>query len=132
MTPDRLEDDAATRPVAEIAGYLQEQVGQRVAAAVAGLVNAEQISRYACGVASPGTMIERRLREGFKAVRLLVDAYDGQTACAWLFGTNIRLDDRAPIDVLAAACETSEFEAVAEAARAVAGRDWSFQFVRRK
>lgn len=76
-------------------------------------------------------MTERRRRDDFKVVRLLVDAYDGQTACAWQFGTNVRLDDRAPIDVLAAARETSEFEAVAEAAQAVAGRDWSFQFVRR-
>ena len=121
MTPGRLDDDAATRSVAEIAGYLQEQVGQRVAAAIAGLVDAGQIGRYACGTASPRAVTERRLREGFKAVRLLVDAYDGQTARAWLFGTNIRLGDRAPIDVLGAAREASEFAAVAVAAREVAG-----------
>lgn len=118
----RLDDEATTRPVAEIAGYLQEQVGQRVASAIAGLVDAGQIDRYVCGTASPRAVTERRLREGFKAIRLLVDAYDDQTARAWLFGTNTRLDDRAPIDVLAAARETSEFEAVAEAAREVARR----------
>ncbi len=116
----RLDDDATTRPVSEIARYLQEQVGQRVAAAVAGLADAKQIGRYARGTASPQAATERRLREGYKVVRMLVDAYDGQTARAWLFGTNTRLDDQAPIEVLGAARETSEFVAVARAARQVA------------
>jgi uncharacterized protein (DUF2384 family) len=48
---------------------------------------------------------------------MLIDAYDGKTARAWLFGTNTRLDDRAPIEVLGAATETAEFAAVVRAAR---------------
>ncbi|MFL5862807.1 MAG: XRE family transcriptional regulator [Solirubrobacteraceae bacterium] len=63
---------------------------------------------------------ERRLREAYKAVRMLIDAYDSKTARAWLFGTNTRLDDRAPIEVLGAATETAEFAAVVRAARQVA------------
>ncbi len=115
-----LDDDAATQSVAQIARYLQDQVGQRVAAALAGLVDVKQIGRYARGSASPQAATERRLREGYKVVRMLVDAYDGQTARAWLFGTNTRLDDRAPIDVLGTARATDEFVAVARAARQVA------------
>jgi hypothetical protein len=53
-------------------------------------------------------------------VRMLVDAYDEKTALAWLFGTNTRLDEQAPIEVLAAATKTSEFAAVVRAARQVA------------
>src|SRR5436305_779587 len=43
----RLDDEAATRSIREIAAYLQEAVGQRVAAAMAGLSDAKQIGRYA-------------------------------------------------------------------------------------
>jgi plasmid stabilization system protein ParE len=117
----RLDDEAATRSIREIAAYLQEAVGQRVAAAIAGLADAKQIGRYARedGPEPHGTT-ERRLREGYKVVRMLVDAYDSKTARAWLFGTNTRLDDRAPIEVLGEATETSAFTSVVRAARQVA------------
>ncbi len=117
----RLDDEAATRPVPEIAAYLQGTVGQRVAAAIAGLADAKQIGRYARGGGpEPHRSTERRLREGYKVVRMLADAYDSKTARAWLFGTNTRLDDRAPIEVLGEATDTSEFTAVVRAARQVA------------
>jgi plasmid stabilization system protein ParE len=117
----RLDDEAATRSIREIAAYLQEAVGQRVAAAIAGLVDAKQIGRYAREDGpEPHAATERRLREGYKVVRMLVDAYDGKTARAWLFGTNTRLDDRAPIEALGEATNTAEFAAVVRAARQVA------------
>jgi uncharacterized protein (DUF2384 family) len=53
-------------------------------------------------------------------VRMLADTYDEKTARAWLFGTNTRLDDNAPIEVLGAASETAEFAMVVRAARQVA------------
>lgn len=116
-----LDDVAATRSVAGIAAYLQGAVGQRVAAAIAGLADAKQIGRYARdGGPEPHPTTERRLREGYKVVRMLVEAYDEKTARAWLFGTNTRLDDRAPIDVLGSATKTAEFAAVLRAARQVA------------
>lgn len=117
----RLDDEASTRSIAGIAAYLQEAVGQRVAAAIAGLVDAKQIGRYTrVGGPEPHGATERRLREGYKVVRMLVDAYDGKTARAWLFGVNSRLDDQAPVEVLGAATETAEFAAVVRAARQVA------------
>lgn len=117
----RLDDEAATQAIAKIAAYLQEMVGQRVAASLAGLADAKQIGRYArAGGPEPHGSTERRLREGFKVVRMLVDAYDSKTARAWLFGTNTRLDDRAPIEVLGQATDTPEFMAVIRAARQVA------------
>jgi len=117
----RLDDEASTLPVPRIAAYLQETVGQRVAAAMAGLVDAKQIGRYAReNGPEPHGSTERRLREGYKVVRMLVDAYDAKTARAWLFGTNTRLDDQAPIEVLGAATQTADFVAVVRAARQVA------------
>jgi hypothetical protein len=117
----KLDDEATIRTVREIAAYLQDEVGQRVAAAIAGLADAKQIGRYAHEYGpQPRGATERRLREGYKVVRMLADAYDAKTARAWLFGTNSRLGDRAPIDVLAEAKTTPEFTSVVRAARQVA------------
>lgn len=118
---ERLDDEASTLPIGRVATYLQEKVGQRVAAGLAGLTDAKQIGRYAReNGPEPHGSTERRLREGYKVVRMLVDAYDAKTARAWLFGINMRLDDQAPIEVLGAATETAEFAAVVRAARQVA------------
>jgi hypothetical protein len=117
----RLDDEAATRSIRDIAAYLQTTVGQRVAAAMAGLSDAKQIGRYALdGGPQPHAITERRLREGYKVVRMLADTYDEKTARAWLFGTNTCLDDGAPIEVLGAATETAEFAMVVRAARQLA------------
>src|SRR6476620_6974015 len=112
----RLDDEAATHTIREIAAYLQETVGQRVAAAMAGLADAKQVGRYARqGGPEPRGATERRLRTGYKVVRMLVDAYDDKTARAWLFGTNTRLDDQAPIEVLGTAIDTADFTLVVRA-----------------
>lgn len=64
---------------------------------------------------------DRRLREQLrKIVRMLVNAYDEQPARVRLFGTNTRLDDQAPIEVLGASTSPAEFAAVLRAARQVA------------
>lgn len=124
LTPSwahKLDIEAASLSIGDIAAYLQDTVGQRVAAAIAGLADAKQIGRYArTGGPRPHGPTERRLREGYKVVRMLVDAYDDTTARAWLFGTNTRLDDQAPIEVLGAATETADFSRVLQAARQVA------------
>lgn len=117
---ERLDFEAMSLSVGQIAEYLQDMVGQRVAAALAGLADAKQIGRYARADSRPHATTERRLREGYKVVRMLVDAYDATTAKAWLFGTNSRLDDEAPIEVLGAATETADFTMVVQAARQVA------------
>ncbi len=92
LTPSaaqRLDDEATTRSIRDIAAYLQEALGQRVVAAMAGLADAKQVGRYArADGPEPHGTTERRLREGYKVVRMLDDAYDAKTARAWLFGTN--------------------------------------------
>lgn len=116
-----LDDEAATLSVRRIAAYLQDTVGQRVAAAIAGLSDAKQIGRYArADGPDPHPVTERRLREGYKVVRMLTDAYDARTTRAWLFGTNTRLDDQAPVEVLGSATQTAELAAVVRAARTLA------------
>src|SRR3954453_13741653 len=115
---ETLENEAATRDIREIARWLQEQLGQRMAAYIAGLTDAKQIGRYGREDGpSPSSPVERRLREAYKIVRMIVLAYDAKTAKAWLFGTNTRLDDDAPIERIVSATTTEEFVAVKRAAR---------------
>ncbi len=118
---ERLDHDAATLPIAEIAAYLQSALGQRMAAFLAGLSDAKQIGRYAREDGpEPREAVARRLRHGYKVVRMIGDAYDAETAKAWLFGTNTRLDDQAPIEMLRAAESPVQFTAVIRAARQLA------------
>jgi hypothetical protein len=127
-TAHRLDDESATLSIREIAGYLQKALGQRMTAAIAGLGDARQVGRYLKdGGPQPHPAVERRLREGYKVVRMLVDAYDEGTARAWLFGTNTRLDDEAPIEVLGGATDSKDFTAVLRAARQVASFQASVQ-----
>ena len=121
LTPpaaEKLDRDAATLAVADVAGYLQNHLGQRVAAHLVGLRDAKQIGRYRREDGpEPNQRTELRLREGYKVVRMIVEAFDEKTAKAWLFGTNTRLDDEAPIDVMRAATEPAQFAEVRAAAR---------------
>jgi hypothetical protein len=118
---ERLDHDSATLPIAEIAAYLQNGLGQRMAAFLAGLSDAKQIGRYAQEDGpEPRAAVARRLRHGYKVVRMISDAYDAETAKAWLFGTNTRLNDQAPIEMLRAAESPEQFTAVVRAARQLA------------
>lgn len=118
---EQLEHDAITLSIDEIARYLQEHLGQRMAAYLAGLSDVKQIGRYLRPDGpTPSQRTELRLREGYKVVRMIVDAFDERTARAWLFGTNTRLDDRAPIGVLRDATDPEQFADVLRAARQLA------------
>lgn len=118
---ERLDHDAATLSIAEIAACLQGSLGQRMAAFLAGLSDAKQIGRYALEDGpEPRAAVARRLRHGYKIVRMISDAYDAETAKAWLFGTNTRLDDQAPIELLRVAESPEQFTAVVRAARQLA------------
>jgi len=115
---EKFDRDAATLTVADVAGYLQDHLGQRIAAHLVGLRDAKQIGRYRKEDGpEPNQRTELRLRESYKVVRMIVEAFDEKTAKAWLFGTNTRLDDEAPIDALRAATEPAQFAEVRAAAR---------------
>src|ERR1700728_1468160 len=91
-TAEQLAHDASAEPIATIAAFLQDTIGQRMTAYLAGLNDVKQIGRYRKpGGPTPTAQVELRLREGYKVVRMIRDCYDAETAKAWLFGTNSRL-----------------------------------------
>jgi hypothetical protein len=113
---EQIDDTTSRTSVQQIAAYLRDQLGQRVTAYLLGAADAKQVGAYARG-ASISDVRARRLREGYKVVRMIETPYDIETAKAWLFGTNARLDDQAPIEVIAGATKTEQFADVRRAAR---------------
>ena len=122
----QIDRDASSLDGAQIAGYLRQQLGGRVAAHLAGLDDSEQIRRWASGNQVPAVAGEHdlRLREGYKVTRTLVESYDAQTAKAWLFGSNADLGDAAPIELIAAAGRAEDLREVRQAARRFASQGW--------
>jgi hypothetical protein len=118
----QIDDDTNRTKTAEIAAYLRDRLGQRVTAYLLGAADPKQVAAYARG-GNISDVRALRLREGFKIVRMIETSYDTETAKAWLFGTNARLDDQAPIELLAGATRTEQFADVRRAARQFAAAE---------
>lgn len=121
MTVTDITQAAVRLDIAEVSGYLQAQLGQKLTAYLAGVTDPKMVGRWAVGRSHPRADRDMRLREAYKATRMLVDAYDATTAKAWWVGTNTRLDDHAPAAVLRNAGDPAAIRFVAPAARAFAG-----------
>jgi hypothetical protein len=87
---------------------------------VAGIIDANTVSRWAAGKARPDPEREIRLRDAFTATRMLVEACGAATAKAWWLGSKIRLEDRAPAAVVRHAVGSNALRDVIPAARAFA------------
>lgn len=121
LDPTHVSEEATRLGIDAVAAYLQQQLGQKLTAYVAGVADAKMVGRWAAGKAQPRDEREMRLRDAFKATRMLVEAFGAQTAKAWWVGSNTRLDDRAPAAVVRHAQDPEELRFVVPAARAFAG-----------
>ena len=124
LTATAMEDlnrDGDKLDIEAITGFLREQLGERMTRYLAGAELAVPDDPMSGGHRS-GTHhdFNRRLRAGYKIVRMLVEAYDAATARAWLFGTNSELEDEAPIELLREARQTDRLDQVLHAARSFA------------
>lgn len=116
----RIESDAVRSEISEIAAYLQEHLGQRIAAYLSGLKDPKSVGQWAMGKVEPRDIASLRLRHGYQATRLIAEAFGDQTAKAWLFGSNSRLGGEAPAYVLRHARAPEEVTPVVLAAAAFA------------
>jgi hypothetical protein len=124
LTPNKvqqIEREAATTKLPKIAEYLQDTLGQKLTAYVAGLVDPKAVGSWIRGENDPRTPSDMRLRYAYQVVRMLVEAYDAETAKAWLFGTNTRLNDEAPAYLLRNAQKVDDLRSLVPTARAFAG-----------
>lgn len=86
--------------LADIAKVLQEHLGQRLTAHMAGLSDPKAIGQIARGRRTPREGSEKRLRAAYNVLTLLLDEESAHTARAWFIGMNPQLDDDAPADVI--------------------------------
>jgi hypothetical protein len=121
LDPTHVSEEATRLGIDAVAAYLQEQLGQKLTAYLAGVTDPKMVGRWAAGKAQPRDEREMRLRDAFKATRMLVEAFGAQTAKAWWVGSNTRLDDRAPAAVVRHAQDPEELRFVVPATRAFAG-----------
>ena len=121
VDPVAVEREATVSDIAEIAAFLQRTLGQKVTAYLSGLRDPKVVGRWSRHEITPRDPVKMRLRAGYQAARMLVDAYGTETAKAWFFGTNTRLDDQAPATVLRRARIPDDLRLVVPTARAFAG-----------
>lgn len=92
---------AVRASVPKIAGELEELLGQRLTAVIAGVSDAKAVARWARGERAPRPDAEQRLRDAYYIAHLLLQTEGPTTIRAWFSGMNPELDDRAPALVLA-------------------------------
>lgn len=91
---------AARLSIAVVADYLQEVLGQRLTAVVAGVSDAKAVGKWARGTRAPHPDSERRLRHAYQVVQLLMQAESSETVRTWFVGMNPDLGDEAPVVVI--------------------------------
>jgi transcriptional regulator with XRE-family HTH domain len=79
-----------------IVSSLQDILGQRVVAVLAGVSDAKAVSKWARGGRSPHPETDQRLRNAYQIVQLLLERESPETVRAWFVGMNPDLDDQAP------------------------------------
>lgn len=112
-----VEHEATTLKIARIAKYLQDHLGQEITAYLSGLENAKTVGLWIGEESDPRDPAKTRLRYAYQTARLLIEAYDDETAKAWFFGCNTALDDEAPAYVLRHGETPDDFRLVVPAAR---------------
>jgi hypothetical protein len=116
-----IEREATMLGISKIAGYLQAHLGQKITAYLAGIDSAKTVGLWISGSVDPRDLPKTRLRYGYQAARLLIEAYDDETAKAWFFGSNTLLDDEAPAYVLRHGTTPDDLRLVIPAARNLVG-----------
>jgi hypothetical protein len=116
---DAIERSVATSTIPEIVEYLQGHLGAKTVAYLAGLKDTQMLRKWRDGT-EPQAISKRRLRTAYHAARLVIDGFDDDTADAWFFGSNARLDDDAPARVLRTATTVDDLRLIVPAAKAFA------------
>lgn len=117
---ETIERDSKTTGIPEVVDYLQTNLGQQAVAYIAGLENPKMLSKWASGAAPPRPAPRMRLRYAYSAARMLIETFDKNTAEAWFFGSNSKLDDEAPAWVLRNARIVDDLRLVIPAVKAFA------------
>jgi hypothetical protein len=100
--------------IEQITAYLEEVLGRKLVAALAGVADPKAVGRWAAGERSPRAAAEERLRVAYQVFRLLLTEESKHTIRAWFIGLNPQLNDESPTMVIRA----GRFQEVMVAAKA--------------
>ncbi|MBX6763699.1 MAG: XRE family transcriptional regulator [Rubrobacteraceae bacterium] len=92
---------AVVTPVTDVVSFLQDLLGRRLVAYVAGVKDAKTVSRWANGeVRSIRQESEERIRTAYEVAQLLVQFDSPRIVKAWFIGLNPQLDDVSPAEMI--------------------------------
>ena len=83
--------------IQQITQYLEEVLGRKLVATLAGVKDPKAVARWASGERTPRAGTEERLRVAYQIFRLLVAVEAAHTVRAWFIGLNPQLHDESPI-----------------------------------
>ncbi len=86
--------------MADIATFLQEVLGQKLVAYIAGVSDPKAVARWASGDRSPRGEREERLRGAYQVFQMLSTEESSYTIRAWFLGLNPQLNDESPASAL--------------------------------
>lgn len=93
--------EAVRASVSDVADFLQDLLGRRLVAYMAGVKDTKTVSRWAKGeVGEARWESERRLRAAYEIAQLLVRFDSSRIVKAWFIGLNPQLDDESPAEAI--------------------------------
>jgi hypothetical protein len=87
---------AVESTIQNVVGYMQEVLGQKLVAYIAGVADPRTVGRWAAGERTPRAGHEQRLRCAYQTFQLLLAEESPHTVRAWFLGLNPQLDDQSP------------------------------------
>ena len=117
---EKIETDSKITPAKNIAEFLQNHLGQKMTAYLCGLNDAKNVGQWINGNVSPKDLSAMKLRYTYHVTRMIIDAFDDDTAKAWLFGANTRLNDEAPAYIFRHSKTFEDLRRIVPVARAFA------------
>ncbi len=91
---------AVSFEIKDIARYLEEALGQKLVAFLAGVNDTNRVGRWSQGKQAPRIEAERRLRAAFQIFHLLLGGDGPEVVRAWFIGMNPQLDDDPPVQAI--------------------------------
>jgi len=86
--------------VSEVARFLQETLGQKLVAHLAGVADPKLVGRWAKGKNAPRSGAEERLRVAYQVFQLLQSEESPHVVRAWLVGQNPQLEGDSPASAI--------------------------------
>jgi hypothetical protein len=86
--------------IADIAVFLQETLGQKLVAYMAGVSDPKTVGQWIRRAQQPRHDAEVKLRTAFQVFHLLQNEESPHTVRAWMIGMNPQLDDLSPAEAI--------------------------------